>query len=160
MPVNYQPEIFRLTHLTTDITAKTDAQVENYACRYTFAPIWTYQVPINQAFVLERDEQFFGIYIEDDEVSAAEWRDDQQVRIEVWDATLQRMYIVYQGQYNQSKEEQDHTKMATYQIEEPYHIRSGDWIYISGYCPKTIYTIDVSDSRFSLEMTRIKPSII
>jgi len=151
-------ELFHLTQLVTDITEKTDAQCENFAIRYTYAPIWLYQVPVGQELIL-LPEHRVSIYIEDDEVSPAEWANNEHVRVEVWDADLRRMQIALQCRYITAKEEQDLDKMAHLEILQPLRLRAGDWIYICGYCPHTIYTIDVSDSRFSLEVIRVKPSM-
>ena len=153
-------ELFRLTQAESGIVESTDSEVENFALRYTFAPIWKYQVPVDQELILLPDVHRFGAHIEDDEAASAEWRDDQFVRIEVWDATLRRMGIPYQARYVHSKEEQDTEKMARLELEDdPLRLKAGDWIYIMGYSPHTIYTIDVSDSRFSLEMVRVRTSM-
>ena len=151
-------ELFRLTQNTTGVTANTDATCENYAIRYSFAPIWYYQVQTFEELVITPEHRV-SIYIQDDESSSAEWGDTQHVRVVVWDATMRRMQIVYQGRYMQAKEEQDLEKMAHLQMNEPVRLKAGDWIYIEGYCPNTIYTIDVSDSRFSLEMLRVRPTM-
>lgn len=152
-------EKFFLTQLDADVSAKTDAQVENFALRYTYAPIWTYQVPVGQSIILgPRDK--VAIYIEDDEAAPAEWRNDQFVRIEVWDASLRRMQIALQCRYIQTKEEQDLELMGHLELIYPLRLKGGDWLYICGYSPNTIFTIDVSDSRFSLEATRVRPSIL
>ena len=152
-------ELFRLTQLVTGITASSDSEVENYALRYSFAPIWKFQVPVGQEFVIRPDHRV-SIYIEDDEASPVEWRDDQKVRVEVWDADEKVMHIVYQGMYVESKEMQDGTKMATLDLlDAPLLLKSGDWIKIAGYSWRTLYTIDVSDSRFSIEVERIRPGL-
>jgi len=152
-------ELFRLTQLSTGISAKTDAQCENYAIRYTFAPIWIWQVPVNQEIVL-LPEHKFGAHIEDDESSSAVWTDIQSVRIEVKDASLKKTTIVYEGRYMQSKEMQDQDKMAHLDIMNPVRLPAGSWIYILGYSPSSsLYTIDVSDSYFSLETLRVRPSL-
>ena len=152
-------ELFRLTPSTDGVTAKTDSEAENFAIRYTFAPIWTLQIPVNQEFVIT-PEHTFSAHIEDDEVAPAEWRDDQKVRIEVWDASLQDMKVVYKGLYVESKEPQDTGKMARLDLlKAPLLLRSGSWIYICGYCWRAIYTIDVSDSYFSLEVIRVRPGL-
>ena len=152
-------ELFRLTSKTTGITEKTDSEVENYALRYTFAPIWEYQVPVGQEFVI-KPEHRFSAYIEDDEVSPAEWRDDQKVRVEVWDTSKRRMQIVYQGMYMESKELQDTELMARLDLlDVPLLLKSGDWIVIAGYSWRSLYTIDVSDSYFNLEVERIRPGL-
>jgi len=151
-------EFFRLRESEDGVTSKTDAQCENFAIRYTFAPIWTYQVPIDQELVL-LPEHRFGAHIEDDEAAPAEWTDNQFVRVEVWDATLRRMIIPFQARYVHSKELQDTELMARLELSEPLRLKAGDWIYIAGYCPHALYTIDVSDSYFSLEMLRVRPSL-
>lgn len=155
-------EFFRLTQAESGITASTDGECENYAIRYTFAPIWKYQVPVGQEFILLLEHKFVA-YIEDDETSALEWLDTQHIRVEVWDATLKRMQIAFQGRYVESKETQDLDKMAHLDLIEPLRLKSGDWIYILGYCPNvnagTGYTIDVSDSFFSLECLRVRPTM-
>lgn len=155
-------ERFRLTQNTTDVSAKTDAQVENYAVRYSFAPIWTYQIPVNQHMVIEPKDRL-SIYLENDEASSAEWGNPQKVRVVVWDATLKRSMIIYEGLYMESKEEQDDELMAHFDLHEgkPLLLNPGDWVYIEGKCDDgttAIYTIDVSDSRFSIEMTRVRLS--
>lgn len=150
-------ELWRLTSEETDVTAKTDAEVTNFALRYTYAPIWLYQVPVGQELVL-LPEHRFGCYIEDEGVPA-EWLDTQHVRIEVWDATLRRMEIPLQLRYVQVKEMQDADKMAHLDILQPLWLKAGDWIYICGYSPNTVYTIDVSESFFTLELLRIRPSM-
>jgi len=152
-------ELFRLT--TADATASTDSYCENYAIRYSFAPIWTYQVPVGQEFIL-LPEHRLGIHIEDDEASSAEWGDPQKVRVVAWDANKKRMQIIYEGRYMESKEMQDIDKMATFDILEPVHLKSGDHIQIEGLCDDgttALYTIDVSDSYFSLEMLRIRAGL-
>jgi len=152
-------ELFRLAPSTDGVISKTDAEVENYALRYTYAPIWEYQVPVGQEFIITPEHRL-GAYIEDDETSPAEWRDDQKVRVEVWDAGKRKMQIVYQGMYMESKEMQDLTKMATLDLlTAPLLLKSGDWIVISGHSWRAIYTIDVSDSFFSLEVTRVRPGL-
>ena len=154
-----KPELFRLTPSETGVTASTDSEVENYALRYTFAPIWKYQVPVGQEFIIEPGH-WFGCYIEDDEAGAAEWRDDQKVRVECWDNGLKRMLIVYEGRYMESKDTQDKDKMANLDLlDAQLHLKAGSWIYISGYAPSTIYTIDVSDSFFSLDILRIRQAL-
>ncbi len=156
---NIKSELFRLTPSETGITASTDSEVENYALRYTFAPIWKYQVPVGQEFIV-LPTNVFGCYIEDDEAGAAEWRDEQQVRIECWDSGLKRMVIAYAGRYVESKDMQDKDKMAKLDLlDQPLHLKSGDWIYICGYSPSTIYTIDVSDSFFSMEINRVRQAL-
>ena len=152
-------EKFFLTQLEAGIVASSDAECENFAIQYTYAPIWKWQVPVNWDIVL-LPEHKFGVHIEDDEAAPAEWRDDQLVRVEVWDANLDRMHIVYRGRYVQSKELQDKDKMTHLTITEPLWLKAGDWIYIMGYSPNTIYTIDVSDSYFSLETERARPTIM
>lgn len=153
-------ELFRLT--INDATAKTDAECENYAIRYSYAPIWTYQIPVGQEFIVQ-PEHHVSIYIEDDEAGAAPWGDPQSVRVVVWDADKKRMQIIYEGRYMESKEMQDIQKMATFDLlKEPLLLKSGDHIYIEGMCDNgttAIYTIDVSDSYFSLEMLRVRPGI-
>jgi len=152
-------ELFRLTQLDSDISASSDSTCENWAIRYSFAPIWKWQVPVNQEIVL-KPEHKFGAHIEDDEASSAVWTDIQFVRIEVWDAALKRCVIVYEGRFIQSKELQDRDKMAHLDIVNPVRLPAGSWIYILGKCPNSsIYTIDVSDSYFSLETTRVRPSL-
>ncbi len=152
-------EIFYLTQ--ADATAQTDSQVENYALRYTYAPIWKYQVPVNQEFVLAPEHKL-SVYIEDDESSPAEWRSTQKVRVEWWDASLKKMEIIWEGRYISCKEEQDQDKMARLDIigGEPLEVKSGDWIIIAGMSDDTLYTIDVSDSRFTLECRRFRPTLI
>lgn len=152
-----KPETFFLTSSTTDIVAKTDSQVTNFASRYTFAPIWTYTVPVGQVLVM-KPEHRFSAYIEDEGVPA-EWLNTQQVRIEVWDADLRKMEIVYSGLYINSKEESDTEKMARLQINEPVLLQEGYQIFICGMADVTVYTIDVSASRFTLELERIRPSM-
>ena len=151
-------ERFFLTSSTTDIVAKTDTQVTNFASRYTYAPIWTYTVPTGQVLVM-KPEYRFSAYIEDEATPAAEWLDTQQVRIEVWDASKRKMQIPYYGLYLASKEETDLEKMARLQINDPILLQEGDQIFICGMADVTVYTIDVSASRFSLELERIKPSM-
>jgi len=152
-------ELFRLTPSTDGVTSKTDSEVENYALQYTYAPIWEYQVPVGQEFIITPEHRL-GAYIEDDETSPAEWRDDQKVRVEVWDADKRKMQIVYQGMYMESKEMQDLTKMATLDLlTAPLLLKSGDWIVVAGYSWRSLYTIDVSDSFFSLEVTRVRPGL-
>lgn len=155
-------ELFRLTR--NDATAQTDAYCENFAIRYAFADIWYYQVPVGQEFLI-RPEDHVSIYLEDDEAGAAEWGDPQKVRVVVWDADKKKMQVIYEGLYIESKELSDIGKMATFDRlpnDEPLHLKSGDWIQIEGKCDNAttgIYTIDVSDSYFSLEMLRVKPSM-
>lgn len=151
-------ETFHLTQSTTDVTASTDSEVEDYALRYAYSPIWKYQVPVGQELILLPSHKC-SIYLEDDEGGPAEWTDNQHVRVEVWDATLRRMQIVLQSRYVAVKEEQDSNKMARLELLQPLRLKAGDWIYFLGYSPTSIYTIDVSDSRFSLEMLRVKPSM-
>lgn len=155
-------ELFRLTQETTGISEKTDAQCENYAIRYTYAPIWEYQVPVGQEFIILPTHRI-GIHLEDDEASSAEWGDPQKVRVEIWDATKRRMRIAYDGLYMESKEMQDIDKMATLDLlDVPLHLASGDWIIIAGMCDNgttAIYTIDTSDSYFSLEVLRVRPGL-
>ena len=152
-------ELFHLTQSETGISASSDTTVENYALRYAFAPIWKWQVPTTHELVLEPKHRF-AAYIEDDETSALEWLDVQEVRVEVWDADLKRMWIVYEGRYMQSKEETDREKMMHVDIYDPLHLKAGDWVYVLGKAATvtagTGYTIDVSDSRFTLELTRIR----
>ena len=151
------PELIRLTPALA--TAKTDTEVENFALRYTFAPIWIYQVPVGQEFLI-KPEHRVGVYIEDDEAGPAQWRDDQKIRLEVWDPDLKRMQVVYQGMYVESKEMQDKDKMANLDLlDAPLHLPSGSWIYICGHAWSVIFTIDVSDSFFSLEVLRVRPSL-
>ncbi len=151
------PEMLRLTPALA--TAKSDSEVENFALRYTFAPVWIYQVPVGQEFLI-KPEHRFSAYIEDDEAGAAEWSAEQKVRVEVWDPNLKRMQIVYQGLYVESKEMQDKDKMATLDLlDAPLYLPSGSWIYICGNAWSAIYTIDVSDSFFSLELLRVRPSL-
>lgn len=152
-------ELWRLT--TSDATAKTDAQCENYAIRYSFAPIWTYQVPVGQELVALPAHRI-GIYIEDDEGTSAEWGDPQKVRVVAWDAEMKRMQILYEGRYMESKEMQDLDKMATFDIAEPFRLKSGDHIYVEGMCDDgttALYTIDVSDSYFSIELLRVRAGL-
>ena len=151
-------ELFRLRQSETGVTANTDATCENYAIRYSFAPIWYYQVQTYEELVITPEHRL-SIYLEDDEGSSAEWGDTQFVRVVVWDATMKRMQIIYEGRYMQAKEEQDDEKMAHFQMNEPVRLRAGDFIYVEGKCPNTIYTIDVSDSRFSIEMLRVRPTM-
>jgi len=155
-------EAFWLT--TANATAKTDAQCENFAIRYTFAPIWTYQVPVNNILLLKSSHHFY-LHLEDDESTSAEWGDPQQVRLSVWDADLRKMQIIYQGRYVASKEMQDVEKMAVLDLipaGQELKLEEGAWIYIEGMCDNgttALYTIDVSDSHFSIETERVKPSL-
>lgn len=153
-------ELFRLT--TALATAKTDSQVENNAVRYSFSPIWIYQVPPMEEHII-LPEHHVTIKLDDDESSSAEWTDAQQVRVVVWDADLKKMVIIYEGRYGESKDSQDIQKMATFDIlKEPLLLKGDDWIYVEGLCndgTTGLYTIDVSDSFFSLEMLRVRPGI-
>lgn len=154
-------ELFRLTQ--QDATAQTDAQVENYAVRYSYAPVWKYQVPVGQEFIILPTYRL-SIYLENDESpTAAAWGDPQKVRVVAWDADEKRMQVIYQGLYVGSKEEQDIELMATFDLlDKPLHLKAGDWIWIEGKCDDgttAIYTIDVSDSRFSMEILRIRPGL-
>lgn len=153
-------ELFRLTAALA--SARTDAYCENLAIRYSFADIWYYQVPVGQEFIIT-PEHHVSVYIEDDETSPAAWGDPQKVRVVVWDADKTRMQVIYQGLYVESKEMQDIEKMATFDLlKEPLLVKAGDWIQIEGKCDNgttALYTIDVSDSYFSLEMFRVRPGL-
>jgi len=152
-------ELFRLTQ--NDATAKSDSDCENYAIRYSYAPIWTYQVPVDQEFIV-KPEHRLGIYIEDDEGTSAEWGNAQKVRVVAWDADKKRMQILYEGFYMESKDLQDLDKMANFDIKEDVLLKSGDWIYVEGMCDNgttALYTIDVSDSYFSIELLRVRPGL-
>lgn len=152
-------ELYRLTPSSDGVTAKSDSDVENFALRYTYAPIWIFQVPVGQEFVITPKHRF-SAYIEDDEAGPAEWRGEQKVRVEVWDADLKKMAIVYAGLYVESKEMADTDKMARLDLlDAPLVLHSGDWIYICGMSWSTLYTIDVSDSFFSLEALRVRPGL-
>lgn len=154
------PELFRLTQTEADIVASTDAQCE-YTIRYDFATIWKYQVPVGQEFILLPEHKFV-VYIEDDSTSV-EWLNTQFVQVRVLDATQKRIQIIYQGRYIESKETQDLDKMAHLDLIEPLRLKSGDWIYVLGECPTVNaggeYTIDVSDSLFSIECLRVRSSM-
>ena len=151
-------ELFRLTQKESGITEQTDAYCENYNLRYAFADIWRYQVPENQVLVF-KPEHRLSIRIEDDEAAPAEWGNTQEVRIEVWDTTLRKMVIIYEGLYIMSKEETDRDLMAHYEIDQPIYAPAGSWIFIRGRASVSIYTIDVSDSRFTLECSRVRPRL-
>ncbi len=156
-------ELFRLTQAESGITEATDAQCENYAIRYSFAPIWKWKVPVNNEIVILPSHRL-SIYIENDEASPAAWADAQKVRVSVWSADLRKMSIIFQGRYMDAKELQDIDKMAHFQIpeEKSFWLKSGDWIWVEGMCDNgtaAIYTIDVSDSLFSMEMNRLRHSV-
>lgn len=157
-------ELFRLNQNTTGITESSDATCENWAIRYSFAPIWTWQVPVGQEVVITPEHRF-GVYLKDDEGSAAEWHDAQKVRVVVWDADLKRMQIIYEGRYVESKEMQDDEKMARFDLlNQPIRLDAGDWIYIEGMCDSgtaAVYTIDLDDDAcyFSMEMLRVRPTL-
>ena len=155
MPIE---ELFRLTQKESGIVEQADSYCENYNIRYAFADIWYYQVPENQVLVF-KPEHRLSIRIEDDEAAPAEWGNTQEVRVEVWDAARRKMEILYEGLYIMSKEETDREKMAHYEIDEPIYAPAGSWIFIRGKCSVSIYTIDVSDSRFTLECERVRPRL-
>ena len=151
-------EAYRLHQGETGVTASTDAEVE-YTLRYDFAAIWKYQVPVNTELFI-RPEDHLSMYIENDEAAPAEWRDDQFVRAAIWNPELTKMDIIHEGRYVETKETSDRNKMGHFsKIDAPYRVKPGDWIYLYGKSPFTIYTIDVSDSYFILECLRARPTM-
>uniref|UniRef100_A0A6M3KU54 Uncharacterized protein n=1 Tax=viral metagenome TaxID=1070528 RepID=A0A6M3KU54_9ZZZZ len=151
-------EFYRLFQGETGISAASDAEFE-YTGQYDFAKIWSYQVPVNMELIILPDHRA-SVYIEDDESSSAEWADNEWVRIAVWNPDLTTMQVIHEGRYLETKETADVEKMGFYnKVSEPVRIKAGGWIYVYGKCPFTIYTIDVSDSFFMLEMLRVRPSM-
>ena len=155
-------ELFRLTQATTDIVATTDAVME-LTFRYLDTVCWKYQVPPNQELVFLTEHRL-SFYLEDDTaVTAVEFKDTQEVRIEVKDTTKRKTQILYDSMYVSCKEATDRDLMAHYQISEPYRARAGDWIEVSVRHPTVnaaaAYTIDVSDCYFTMEMLRIRPTM-
>ena len=147
-------ELFRITATSPDITAKTDSQVENYALRYAFAPIWVYKVPQPFELVFSPGKHKFYVYIEDDEGGPAEWATRQEVQLQYWSADLRQMLAFYEGFYEEAKEQTDIDKAAHY--ERAVHARPGDQIWICGRSSVTLYTIDVSGSHFTLECDMLR----
>ncbi len=151
-------ELFRINNKTTDMNESSDTAAEDYAIRYSFAPIWWYQVPVGQEFVF-LPTHLVSVYIEDDEGGPAEWKDTQKVRVELWSTDERRLEILLRCRYEQSKETQERDLMMHLDIDQPVRAKAGDWIKIAGQCADSIYTIDVSDSYFTLETLRVRPSM-
>jgi hypothetical protein len=156
--MNREPikELYRITQDDGDVSAQTDAQVENHALRYAdpaYAPIWKYTVPEGFELVFDPTHKFY-VYIEDDELEPAEWGDRQKIQLQYWSADLKQMLDFYKDFYEQCKEPTDIDKAAHY--ERAIRAKAGDQIWICGKADVAIYTIDVSDSYFSLECDRFR----
>ena len=160
-----KPEMFRLTNAETDIVENTDTVAE-YTVSYLYTFLWKWQVPASQEILLQPDHHF-GCYLY--ARTDSEFDDEQHVRVEVWDADLRVMRIIWEGRYVECKEMQDLDKMATLDLidlDKPVNLKSGDFIWVSVMSdyvnPSNLQQDSILDCDvcyFWMEMLRIRPSM-
>ena len=161
LPV-FQPEMepemerFSISQTTEGVITTPNVDLINHAIRYSFAPIWRYQVPVNTQIVFRPGDRF---YLQIKDGVGTEWSDEQEVQIIFWNAVKKELRVVFTGFYMDVKEPVDIDRMAMYQITQPHVVPGGGWIYLEGLAPIAPHTIDSAISHFSLETQRVRQRI-
>ncbi len=151
-------ERFPINQTTLGVTTTPSAALHNHNIRFSFAPVWRFQVPVDTQILFYPGDRFY-IHLRDAAPTPVEWHHEQEVRIAFWNAVQREMRIIYQGFYMEVREANDVDRMAAYQITELHIVPGGGWVHIEGLAPITPFTINSAVSHFSLDTRRIRPRI-